>query len=155
MGTNSKFFLDFMSPFFNGLVGIFKGIGAGLGKMFNVVNYFEIIKKYSSDLGAGGWIVVILMIIFLLFLFALLIFIIAKGIKRFIKYKRNYHRQESLIEEIDELNNDIIKLKNENEKYKTMADPESGDVEYDEEGNIINKLGEGESRFFIYYSSTI
>lgn len=148
MGSNGEFFLDFMGPFFDGFIEMFQGIFGGIFKIFNVINYYDIIKKYSSQLEGFGWVIVVLMIVFLLFIFALVIFLIAKAIKKYIKYRRNYRRQDSLVEEIEDLNSDLIKLKNENEKYKNMADPDKSDIEYDEEGNVINKLKEGESRFF-------
>lgn len=148
MGSTGEFFLDFMKPFFNGIIDVFKGIGEGLGEMFNIINYFNVIKDHMDNLNTFGWIIVVLSCLFLVFIFAVLIFLIAKGIKKYIKYRKNYSRQDGLIDEIEELNNDIVKLRNENEKYKNMADPDTGEVEYDEEGNIINKLKEGESRFF-------
>ncbi len=148
MSDSGKLFLDFMKPFFNGIIDIFKGIFDGICQIFNVINYYDIVKGYMDNMNGFGWFIVIISSLFILFLFALLIFIIAKAIKKYIKYRKNYSRQESLVEEIEELNSDIIKLKNENEKYKNMADPDNGEVEYDEDGNIINKLKEGESRFF-------
>ncbi len=148
MSVYSKFFLDFMDPFFSGLVNIFKGIFKGLLEMFNIIKYIDIVKEYASDLRGAGIAIVILTVLCLLALFGLLTFVIAKAIAKFIKYKRNVHRQQGLVEEIDSLNADLIKLKQQNEKLMAMADPETGEVMYDEEGNVINKLEEGESRFF-------
>lgn len=36
-----------------------------------------------------------------------------------------------MVEEIESLNNDVVRLRNENQKYLEMANPDSG-VEYDE-----------------------
>lgn len=145
MNAYSEFFLKFMEPFFSGLAEMFKAIGLSLFKMFNILNYYDIIKEYK---GKSNVFIVIISVICLLLLFSILIYLIFRIIKRFIKYRHNVSHQEALVEEIDNLNNDIIKLKSENQKYLQMTDPNNGDVEYDENGNIINKLKEGESRFF-------
>jgi hypothetical protein len=57
-------------------------------------------------------------------------------------------KQEAMVDEIDRLNADVVRLKEENQKFLTMADPEKGNVEYDKDGKVVNKLQEGESRFF-------
>ena len=38
-------------------------------------------------------------------------------VKRFIRYRHSLAHQEALVDEIDNLNNDIVKLKSENQKY--------------------------------------
>ncbi len=148
MGVYSEFFLNFMRPFFNGFIGVFKGLFKGLLEMFNVIEYVDVIKKYSGEMGGAGVVIIILSVLCLLILFGLLCFIIVRVIRRFAKYRKNLHRQESLVDEIESLNADLIKLKQQNEKFMEMTDPETGEVEYDENGNIINKLAPGESRFF-------
>ena len=52
-----------------------------------------------------------------------------------------------LIEEIDNLNNEVLKLKRQNEKISELTN-EFGEVEYNEDGTIKGELQEGESRFF-------
>ena len=77
----------------------------------------------------------------------MIIFLIYKSIKTYVKYRRNVKKEDRLIEEIENLNGEILKLKKQNEKFSEITD-EHGNVEYDEEGNIKNELKEGESRFF-------
>jgi hypothetical protein len=137
-----------MEPFFGGLWDFIKAVGKALLEIFNILNYFDIIKEYKSKLSGGGIFIIIGAIICLILLFGILVFIIYRLIRRTIKYRHNVAHQEAMVDEIDDLNNEIIKLKTENQKYLTMADPEKGEVEYDENGNIVNKLSEGESRFF-------
>ena len=142
------FFVNFLSPFFQGIVLIIKGLGNGILKMFNVIDYIDIINNYKVNINGAGWLVVILTILCLLSLFAFLIFIIIRIIKRYVNYRKNLKNQDSFVDEIELLNTDIIKLKNENKKFMELTNPETGEVEYDEEGNPINKLKVGESRFF-------
>jgi hypothetical protein len=137
-----------MEPFFGGLWDLIKAIGNAIVRIFNIINYYDIISNYKSKMSGGGVVLIIVAIICLLLLFAILAFLIYRAVKRLVKYRHNVAHQQALIDEIESLNNDVIKLKSENQKYLEMADPEKGEVEYDENGNIINKLQEGESRFF-------
>ncbi len=147
MDVYGEFFTQFMEPFFEGLLTILKGIGNGIWQMFNFVNYITVINDYRSDLTGMGLVIMILSIILLLGLFALIIFLIYKSIRTYIKYRRNVKKEDRLIEEIENLNGEILKLKKQNEKFAEITD-EEGNIEYDEEGNIKNELKEGESRFF-------
>ncbi len=139
-----EFFVEFMKPFFKTLVDILEYIIMGILKMFNVVTYIQVIKDYSKWFKGASWILVIFTILCLIAIVGLIVWGIYYLIKRRIKYRRNLHKQESLLEEVEKLNNDVIRLKKENEKFLEL----SGEVEYDENGNIINKTPEGESRFF-------
>ncbi len=116
--------------------------------MFNVMNYVDVITKYSSELSGGGVIIIILTVLCLLVIYGILIFLIIFAIRRLVHYRKNRYKQESMIDEIDRLNIDVVRLKEENHKFLTMTDPENGEVEYDENGNIVNKVEEGETRFF-------
>ena len=145
---SGDFFMEFMEPLIGGVWEILKTIGLKLVNMFNIVHYIEIINKYKGQMGAGGTAMIALAVVALIALFSLLVFIIVRIIRRFVRYRHAVAHQEALVDEIENLNNDIIRLKTENQKYMQMTDPASGEVEYDENGNIINKLKEGESRFF-------
>jgi hypothetical protein len=148
MDVYSEFFLKFMKPFFEGIATIFKNLGLGLFQMFNVLNYVDVIKEYSSSMTGGGVFVIVLSILCLLVIYGVLIFLIVLGIRRIVRYRKNIAKQEAMVDEIDRLNADIVRLKAENEKFLTMSDGETGNVEYDKDGKVVNKLEEGESRFF-------
>lgn len=141
-----NFFVAFMKPFFKTLIDIFKNILTGLLNMFNILTYIDVVKEYSKHFSGGTWILVVITILCLLAIIGLIIWGIYFLIKRRINFKKNLHKQESLVDEVEKLNNDVIRLKKENEKYLELSG--AGDVEYDENGNIINKVVEGESRFF-------
>ncbi len=144
----SQFFIKFMEPFFEGIATIFKNLFLGLFQMFNVINYIDIIKEFKDYLTGGGIFIVILTTLCLLAIYAILIYLVYLLFRNIIKYNRNKAKQQTMFDEIDRLNIDLIRLKEENNRFLAMADPESGEVEYDEEGNVINKLKEGDSRFF-------
>ena len=85
-------------------------------------------------------IIAIICLLLLIVLFAIVIYYL---IKKIIKVVRKSHEQDALLEEVEKLNYDMIKLKQENDKLMLMAGQE-----LDEDGNPITKLGKGESRFF-------
>ena len=147
MSTYGEFFTKFMEPLFEGFVTIFKGLGQGLFQMFNIVNYITVINDYKSDLTGVGLVIMILSIVFLLAIFALIVFIIYRSIRVYVRYRRNVKKEDMLIEEIDSLNNEIFKLKRQNEKFSELTN-EAGEIEYNEDGTPKNELKEGESRFF-------
>lgn len=147
MSVYGEFFTKFMEPFFEGIIEIVKGIGRGLGQMFNVINYVSVVNDYKDELNGGGLVIMILSIILLVALFAIIIFLIYRGVRTYVKYRRNVKKEDRLIEEIENLNNEVLKLKRQNAKISELTN-ESGEIEYDENGNIKNELKEGESRFF-------
>ena len=97
MSIYGEFFTKFMESFFEGLLTILKGIVNGIGQMFNLVNYITVINDYKSDLTGLGLVVMILSIILLLGLFALIILLIYKSIKTYVKYRRNVKNEDRLI----------------------------------------------------------
>ena len=140
MSVYGEFFTKFLAPLFEGLMKIIVGIGQGLFQMFNIVNYITVVGDYKKDLGGLGILVVILSVIFLVAIFALIIFLIYRAVQTYIKYKRNVRKGEMLVEEIESLNNEIFKLKKQNEMM--------GELEYNEDGSPKSELKEGESIFF-------
>ena len=142
MDSYGKFFVDFLTPFFEGLISIFKSIFNGIIEMLNIIKYGEIVSNYKDNVNI---VFIIIAIICLVLLISLFVFIVYYIVKKIIKVVRKSHEQDSLLEEVEKLNYDMIKLKQENDKLMLMA---NGDAEFDENGNPKNKLGKGESRFF-------
>lgn len=147
MEIYGEFFTKFMEPLFEGFVGIMKGIGTGLFQMFNIVNYISVINDYKSDLTGVGLVILILSVVFVIAIFALVIFLIYRSIKVYVRYRRNVKKEDMLVEEIDNLNNEIFKLKKVNAKFSELTNS-NGEIEYNEDGSIKNELADGESRFF-------
>ena len=91
MNNYGKFFVDFLTPFFEGLVSIFKSIFNGLVEMLNIVKYGEIIKEYKEDVSTIFVIISVICLVLLLALFAYLIFYI---VKKIMKVVRKSHEQD-------------------------------------------------------------
>lgn len=143
MNNYGKFFVDFLTPFFEGLVSIFKSIFTGIIDMLNIVKYYETIKNYQESVNIAFIIIAVICLVLLIALFAFVVYFI---VKKIIKVVRKSHEQDALLEEVEKLNYDMIKLRQENDKLITMA--ENLGNELDENGNPITKIGKGESRFF-------
>lgn len=152
MGNVGEFFLDFLTPFFKGFVSIFEALFKGLLEMFNVINYISIINDHKSDLTGAKVFIVVLAIIILLGLMAILVFVIIKIIKRIIRIRKKNHEQELLLEEVENLNYENIKLKKENEKFIAMANgeitPEGENVGAEEEPEEEKIEHENDERFY-------
>ena len=147
MSASGQFILDFLSQFFKSFFGIFEELFKGLLQMFNVVRYVELISEYGKSSSGAKVLVIIFALVLLIISIGLLVFLIVLLIKRIIKYKKKSHEQDVLLEEVENLNYENIKLRKENEKYIAMAN--SNEIEYDEDGNPIEKPNEeGESRFY-------
>lgn len=147
MKIYEELFTKLMAPFFEGLLKIIKAIGSGLFQMFNILNYIQVIEKYKSHLHGWGLVICILAIVFLITILAIIIYLIVRAIKTYVRYRRNAKKEDQLIEEIEVLNNDNLKLQTQFNKLKELTN-ENGEIIYDEEGHIKNELKQGESRFF-------
>ena len=158
-----KFLFEFMSQFFNGLIGIFKGFFGGIIQMFNIFAYIKIIKNYSGEFTAGTWVLVILAVIVQFLIIALIIFLVVLFLKKYIRIRKTLVEQEALLDEVAKLNKEVIKMSKEKEKILSMKvsqlglNPEDAaefNIEFDEDGNPIdpnNKSKEADtnqSRFF-------
>ena len=68
MSNTGSFFLDFLKPFFKGIISIFEAIFKGLFQMFNVVDYIKIIREHKEELTGAKIMLVILAVLCLLVL---------------------------------------------------------------------------------------
>ena len=69
MNNYGKFFVDFLTPFFEGLVSIFKSIFTGIIDMLNIVEYYETIKNYQESVNVVFIIIAVICLVLLLALF--------------------------------------------------------------------------------------
>ena len=70
MENYGRFFVDFLTPFFEGLISIFKSFFAGIVEMLNIVKYIDIINSYNDTVSI---IFIILAVICLILLIVLLL----------------------------------------------------------------------------------
>ncbi len=96
MDTIFKFLFEFLKQFFG---SFFKGI-VDILQMFNFKAYYEIIQNFTGtgELGKGvAWVIAIIAMLLLAAVFALIIFFIVKGIKKFTKFKKKAQDTNDLV----------------------------------------------------------
>jgi len=120
-GALIKFLEAFLAQFFvKGVWGIIKGIGLGIGNIFNFPKYITIFKDWSSDFGVAGWILAILCVIVVLAVMAAIVWLFILLFRKYARFRKTIVDQEELLNEVATLNRDVIKLTTEKEKILAM-----------------------------------
>jgi len=143
MNTFFRFFYEFISIFFEGLFGIFKGLFAGIGQMFNFTNYSKIIDNYKGSFNGGEWIFVVISVIVLVLIALAIGILIFFAVKKIINYRKKNLNQEELLEEIATLNDKVKKLMKEKDDIMAMKVSQLGLKPGEEEET---EAGEGEEK---------
>ncbi len=138
MSTYINFLFEFLSIFFNGLLSIIKGIFGGFVKMFDVSAYIAVINQYKDTIEGGGWLVVVIAIISMVIILGLMVLIIVFFVRKYLRFRRTLVDQESMLEELGELNKKVADLVQEKQKILAMKVSQLGlkpgdDLETNEE----------------------
>ena len=120
MDTYVRILYEFMSVFFSGLKKIFLGFYSGIIQMFNFNQYLFVLKYYKDEFKISEWILVVIAIIVMLVILLLVFFFFSFLIRKYIRFHRTLVEQESMLEEIAELNNKVAQLVVEKEKILAM-----------------------------------
>ena len=120
MNTFLRFFYEFVSIFFDGLVMVFKGIISGIQKMFNIPEYSTLINDYKSSFKGPEWLFVALSVMVLVIIFALVAILIALLVRKIMRRMKHKLNQDELLEEIAKLNDQVHKLMKEKDKIMAM-----------------------------------
>lgn len=120
METYTRFLYEFLSQFFSGFVTIISGILKGIGQIFNMSSYKNIIEIYKNDFSAAEWVMVLLAILIPVIIFGILGTLIWFFVKRHIKFKKKNVNQEELIEEVAALNDRVSTLMKEKDEILAM-----------------------------------
>ncbi|MBR4554533.1 MAG: hypothetical protein IKO27_02960 [Ruminococcus sp.] len=121
-----RWFFAFMSEMLKGFGYIFSGIGRGIAQIFNIKNYIEIFKSYSTDFGVVGWILAILAIIIVIAIYVLIAFIIVLIIRKYIRFRHSIVSNEDLLEEISDLQRQVLKMTKEKDEIMAMKVAQMG-----------------------------
>lgn len=135
MNTFLRFFYEFISIFFDGILTIVKGIYTGFIEMFNIYEYSSLIDNYKSAFKGAEWVFVVLSIIFVLIILSLVAILIYLGIRKMIRRRRNHLNQDELLEEIADLNEQVHKLMKEKDEIMAMKVSQLGLKPNEEEEN--------------------
>lgn len=138
MDTFFRFLFEFMSVFFNGVLTIFKGIFSGFIQMFDVAKYAYLIQLYKDDLNVGEWVLVMIAIVVLVIMLGLIVLLLYFFIRKYLKFRKTLVEQESMLEEIGQLNNQVAQLVKEKETILAMKVSQLG-LKPDEDAEILEE----------------
>ena len=152
MSTFFRFFYEFLGQFFLGIWKIIEGFYQGIIQMFNIKGYTGVVEFYKNDLNGAEWIFVtigILLILGFLGLFCWLIFLL---VRKYVRFRKTLVEQESMLEEIATLNNEVSNLVKEKQDILAMKVSQLG-LKPDESSEVDVEAGEekevntGDTRF--------
>lgn len=135
MNVFLKFLYEILSQFFNGIKYIIIGIFNGFKAIFNIPGYMKIINNYKGDFSIASWLLVAIAILVMALVLGLIIFAIYFVIRKYIRIRKSLVDQESLLEEVGNLNNEVAKLVKEKETILAMKvsklglKPDESDIE--------------------------
>ena len=145
MDTYVRFLFEFMNVFFEGVGSIVGGFFKGLVQMFSIPEYLYIIERYRKDFTGGEWVLVVIAIIVMFIVLGLIIMLILFFIRKYLKFRKTLVEQESMLQEIGELNREVANLVQEKEKILAMKVSQLG-LKPGEEATITNEeTGETET----------
>lgn len=120
MDTFTRFLYEFLSQFFSGIITILKGIGTGIGQIFDIKSYQNILDVYKNDLSMPEWVLVVMAILLILIMVALVIALIYLLIRKYLKFRKKAINQDELLDEVASLNSQVATLVKEKEDILAM-----------------------------------
>ena len=141
MNTFLRFFYEFISIFFEGIIKLVQGFVNGLTMMFNIFDYKKILESYKDSFSTGEWILVILTIIFLVVIVLGFILLVIFRLRKYLRLRKQKLNQEELLDEIGNLNKKVRQLMKEKDELMAMKvsqlglKPDEGGEEASEGGN--------------------
>lgn len=120
MDTFFRFLYEFLEQFFNSFILMFRGFINGIINMFNIKEYIAIINFYKEDFKVAEWILVVLAVASILAIVGGILFIIYFLIRKYMKFRKTVVEEESLLEEVAQLNNQVADLLAEKESILAM-----------------------------------
>lgn len=142
MDTFFRFLYEFLSQFFNGLKLIVMGFVKGFGKIFNFKAYVKIVDCYKKDFSIPEWLLVGIAILIILVVLGLIVLGLYFLIRKYIRIRKTLVDQESLLEEVSDLNGQVAKLMQEKDDILAMKVSKLGlkPNESDTEENAIDEV---------------
>lgn len=120
MDTFFKFLFEFLDQFFKGFELFFKGLFNGVTEIFNIPAYIKVIRYYQSDLKGPEWIFVAIAILGVIVLLVAIILFVYFILRKYLKFRKTIVEQESLLEEVATLNNEVANLIQEKQNILAM-----------------------------------
>ena len=152
MDTFLRFLYEFLSQFFGGLLTIAKGIVDGFAKMLDYKTYVSILKDYQKDFTVPEWILVAIAIAILIIIIALIFLVIFLILRKYIRIRKSLVEQESLLDEVSELNSKVATLMKEKQEILSMKVSQLGLKPGEEDTVDVKEPGEAETNMGIRFA---
>ena len=120
METFFRFLYEMLAAFFGGLIHVFKAIIASFGMTFNFKGYVSIVNHYKGDFSGPEWVFVGLVILIMLAIVIGIIVLLIFLVRKYLRFRKTLVDQESLLEEIAELNKKVVTMARERENILAM-----------------------------------
>ena len=120
MKTFFRYLYEILGQFFSGFAAIFSGIIDGFAKIFNVKKYIEIARSYKGDFNVSEWILFGVSILVLLIFIGLIVMLVLFIVRKYIRFRKTIVEQESMLDEIADLNGRVAQLLKEKEDILAM-----------------------------------
>ena len=89
--------------------------------MFNVSEYISIVNFYKDDFNGAEWVFVALAILLIVLVLAGIIFLGYFIIRKYIRFRKTLVEQESLLEEVSTLNQEVANLMKEKQDLTYLS----------------------------------
>ena len=97
-----------------------EGFYKGIIQMFNIKGYAGIVEFYKNDFNGAEWIFVIIAVLLILIILAMVVAVFYFIIRKYIRFRKTLVEQESLLEEVATLNNQVGVLMKEKQDILAM-----------------------------------
>ena len=148
MNTFLRFFYEFISIFFEGILKLVEGCISGLTGMFNVFDYKKVLESYKDSFSTFEWILVIITILFLVIIVLGFILLVIFRLRKYLRLRKQKLNQEELLDEIGNLNQKVRQLMKEKDELMAMKVSQLGlrPGENEEESTEGNSEDSGEEQ---------
>ena len=137
MDTLFRFLYEFLNQFFTGFVIAFSGLFNGIKTTFDIPAYIGIIGEYKTDFKGAEWLGVAIAVLMLLLIFGLMITAIILIIRKYFHFRKTLVNQESMLDEIANLNKKVAVMAKEKEEILAMKVSQLG-LKPGEESKVID-----------------
>ena len=120
MNTYVRFLYEFLDQLLGGIVTALKGLVLGIIQMFDIRAYASLIKQYSKDFNGGEWVLVVLAVVVTIIVLALVILMVWFFARKALKFRKTLVEQESLLEEVADLQKKVVQLMKEKDELYAM-----------------------------------
>jgi len=144
METFLRFLYEFLSQFFAGIKAIIGGFIDGIKAMFNIKSYMNVLNEYKGEFNTPEWVLVGLAILCMIIILSLIILAIVFVIRKYVKFTKRAVEQESLLEEVAMLNEQVATLMKEKQDILALKVSQLGLKPGEGEEEILEETPEEE-----------